>query len=77
MSFLDRVFSLGQKDADNTQLNHIACIENDYSGKSCDELLALLQNETDSDMIAGLKKLLVSRGYSKKELQQLCSNVQH
>lgn len=77
MSFLQRVFSFGQKDVENTQLNHIACIENDYAGKSCDQLLALLHTEQDPDTIAGLKKLLISRGYSKKELQQLCSTTQH
>ena len=77
MSFLQRVFSFGQKDAENTQLNHIACIENDYAGKSCDQLLALLQTEQDPDTRAGLKKLLISRGYSKKELQELCSTMQH
>lgn len=77
MSFLQRVFSFGQKDVDNMQSNHIACIENDYAGKSCDELLALLQKEQDQDTIVGLKKLLVSRGYSKKELQELCSMKQH
>lgn len=75
MSFLQRVLSFGQ--GQNLQLNHIACIENDYSGKSCDQLLALLQQETDPDKIVGIKKLLVSRGYSKKELQQLCSTTQH
>ena len=77
MSFLQRVFSFGHKDADNMQANHIACIENDYAGKSCDQLLALLHTEQDQDTIIGLKKLLVSRGYSKKELQELCSMKQH
>lgn len=74
MSFLQRVFSFGQDQ--NTQLNQIACIENDYSGKSCDQLLALLKAEQDPEIHAGVKKLLVSRGYSKKELQALCQAIQ-
>lgn len=70
MSFLQRIMSLGQNQ--NTQLNHIACIENDYSAKSCEQLLALLKTQQDPDVIAGIKKLLVSRGYSRKELQNMC-----
>lgn len=74
MSFLQR-FILSRRQH-NAHLNHIACIENDYSSKSCEKLLELLAVEKDEDILVGITKILVSRGYSRKELQQIASPQQ-
>ena len=55
----------------NEQKNQIACVENDCSCKSNDQLLSALLNATDEDTIIGIKKVLMSRGYNRKELHQL------
>ena len=66
MSFWHTLFSPNEQQ--NEHKNQVACIENDCSCKTNDQLLSLLTQATDEDVIAGIKKVLVSRGYSKKEL---------
>jgi len=56
---------------ENEHKNQIACVENDCSCKSNDQLLLALSKSADEDVIRGIKKVLVSRGFSKKELDQL------
>ncbi len=69
MSFWQKLFMANQQQ--NEQKNQIACVENDCSCKSNDQLLSALLNATDEDTIIGIKKVLMSRGYSRKELHQL------
>ena len=69
MSFWHKLFSLDEQQ--NEHKNQIACVKNDCSCKTNDQLLEMLVNATDEDVIAGIKKVLVSRGYSRKELDQL------
>ena len=69
MSFWQKLFMANQQQ--NEQKNQIACVENDCSCKSNDQLLSALLNTTDEDTIVGIKKVLMSRGYSRKELNQL------
>ena len=68
MSFLQRFMQSNQQD--NIHANHVACIENDYSYKSCEQLFQILSSSQDPHLITGLKKLLISRGYSRKEIEQ-------
>lgn len=56
---------------DNEHKNQIACVENDCSCKSNDQLLSALMKETDEEIISGIKNVLISRGYSRKELLAL------
>ena len=69
MSFWQKLFIADQQQ--NEQKNQIACVENDCSCKSNDQLLSALLNTTDEEIIIGIKKVLMSRGYSRKELNQL------
>lgn len=69
MSFWQKLFS--QDEQQNEHKNQIACIKNDCSYKTNDQLLLLLKQATDEDVITGIKEVLVSRGYSPKELNQL------
>ena len=69
MSFWQKLFSANQQQ--NEHKNQIACVENDCSCKTNDQLLTALQKATDEDYILGMKKVLVSRGFSRKELNQL------
>lgn len=69
MSFWQKLFMANQQQ--NEQKNQIACVENDCSCKSNDQLLSALLNTTDEDTLIGIKKVLMSRGYSRKELNQL------
>ena len=69
MSFWQKVFVADEQQ--NEHKNQIACVENDCSCKSNDQLLAALSKATDEDVIIGIKKVLASRGFSKKELTQL------
>lgn len=69
MSFWQKLFMANQQQ--NEQKNQIACVENDCSCKSNDQLLSALLNTTDEEIIIGIKKVLMSRGYSRKELNQL------
>lgn len=58
------------KDQENEHKNHIACVENDCSCLSDEQLLVMLCESQNQDVIKGIKKVLNARGYSKKELQQ-------
>jgi hypothetical protein len=68
MSFWQKLFSNEQQ---NEHKNQIACVENDCSCKSNEQLLQALAQATDEDAILGIKKVLASRGYSRKELNEL------
>ena len=70
MSFWQKLFTAGDT-LQNEHKNQIACVENDCSCKSNDQLLSALMKATDQDVITGIKKVLISRGFSKKELNQL------
>ncbi len=67
MSFWQKLFA-GHV---NQHKNQIACVENDCCCKSNEQLLDALSKETDEDVIVGIKKVLASRGYSRKELNEL------
>ncbi|ENV32798.1 hypothetical protein L289_3557 [Acinetobacter gerneri DSM 14967 = CIP 107464 = MTCC 9824] len=69
MSFWQKLFMANQQH--NEHKNQIACVENDCSCKSNDQLLKALLNAHDEDVIAGIKKVLMSRGFNKKELNDL------
>lgn len=75
MSFLQRFMQSNQQH--NVHLNHVACIENDYSSKSCERLFQILSSTQDPELVTGLKNLLVSRGYSRKEIQDLLQQKAH
>ena len=70
MSFWQKLF-MAENTQQNEHKNQIACVENDCSCKSNDQLLSALNNATDQDVIIGIKKVLISRGFSRKELNQL------
>ncbi|CAB1212557.1 hypothetical protein [Acinetobacter bouvetii] len=69
MSFWQKLFSANQQQ--NEHKNQISCVENDCSCKSNEELIHALAKATDEDVIIGIKKVLASRGYSRKELNAL------
>lgn len=68
MSFWQKLFTAEQQ---NEHKNQIACVENDCACKSNEQLLEVLAKATDEDVIVGIKKVLASRGYSRKELNEL------
>lgn len=68
MSFWQKLFA---DDQQNEHKNQISCVENDCSCKSNEELIQALAKATDEDVIIGIKKVLASRGYSRKELNEL------
>ena len=68
MSFWQKLFSNEQE---NEHKNQIAYVENDYSCKTNEQLLQALEKAIDEDVIIGIKKVLASRGYSRKELNEL------
>lgn len=68
MSFWQKLFFADQQH--NEHKNHVACIENDCACKTNEQLLTALAQAKDEDIIQGIKKVLVSRGYTRKELQQ-------
>jgi hypothetical protein len=68
MSFWQKLFATEQN---NEHKNQISCVENDCSCKSNEQLLEALSRATDEDVIIGIKKVLASRGYSRKELNLL------
>ena len=70
MSFWQKLFT-AEDAQQNEHKNQIACVENDCSCKTNDQLIATLMNATDQDVIKGIKKVLASRGFSKKELSEL------
>ena len=69
MSFWQKLFIADQQQ--NEHKNQISCVENDYSCKSNEQLIQTLSKAVDEDVIIGIKKLLDSRGYSRKELNEL------
>jgi len=69
MSFWKKLLSVDQQE--NEHKNQIACIENDCSCKSNDQLLSALLEEKDEEIILGITNILISRGYSRKEINQL------
>lgn len=71
MSFWQKLFSTNPQQ--NEQKNQIACVENDCSCKTNEQLVIALQKATDEDVILGIKKVLLSRGYSRKDLSELVS----
>ncbi len=68
MSFWQKLFITEQQ---NEHKNQIACVENDCACKSNEQLLEALAKATDEEVIVGIKKVLASRGYSRKELNDL------
>ena len=69
MSFWQKLFIADQQQ--NEHKNQISCVENDYSCKSNEQLIQTLSKAVDEYVIIGIKKLLASRGYSRKELNEL------
>jgi hypothetical protein len=69
MSFWQKLFSNDSQL--NEHKNQIACVENDCSCKTNEQLITALQKASDEDVIRGIKKVLASRGYSKKDLADL------
>lgn len=69
MTFWQKLFSSDPQQ--NEHKNQIACVENDCSCKTNEQLILALQNATDEDVILGIKKVLMSRGYSRKDLVAL------
>ena len=68
MSFWQKLFSNKQH---NEHKNQIACVKNDCSCKTNEQLITALTKATDEDVIVGIKKILASRGYSRKELNEI------
>jgi hypothetical protein len=68
MSFWQKLFVSNPEQ--NEHKNQIACVENDCSCKTNDQLILALQNATDEDTVQGIKKVLISRGYSRKDLTE-------
>ena len=69
MSFWQKLFL--NTPQQNEHKNQIACVENDCSCKTNDQLIEALKKATDEDVIFGIKKVLMSRGYSRKDLLDL------
>ena len=69
MSFWQKLFLSTPQQNENK--NQIACVENDCSCKSNDQLIDALKKATDDEVILGIKKVLMSRGYNRKELLAL------
>lgn len=67
MSFWHKLFTTGQH---NEHKNQIVCIENDCSYKSNEQLLDALRKSKDDKVIQGIKKVLIARGYSRRELME-------
>ncbi|QIO08779.1 hypothetical protein [Acinetobacter lanii] len=69
MTFWQKLFSGDPQQ--NEHKNQIAWVENDCACKTNEQLIAALQKATDEDVILGIKKVLMSRGYSRKDLTAL------
>ena len=69
MSFWQKLFL--NTPQQNERKNQIACVEHDCSCKTNDQLIEALQKATDEDVIFGIKKVLMSRGYNRKDLLAL------
>ncbi len=68
MSFWQKLFTSDQQE--NEHKNQIACVKNDCSYKTNDQLISLLLKEKDEEIIFGIKEVLMSRGFSRKELNE-------
>lgn len=73
MSLWQKLFH--RETENNQHKNHIACVENDCSCLSDEQLLDMLRETDDEDVATGIKKVLNARGYSKKELQQFSNTI--
>lgn len=69
MAFWQKLFT--SDPLQNEHKNQIACVENDCSCKTNEQLINTLNNASDEDVILGIKKVLMSRGYSRRELNLL------
>ena len=69
MSFWQKLFL--NTPQQNEHKNQIACVENDCSCKTNDQLIEALHKATDEDVLIGIKKVLMSRGYNRKDLLAL------
>lgn len=69
MSIWQKLFST--KDIQNSDKNNIACVENDCSRKTNEQLLHALQTTADDGVAKGIKRVLASRGFSKRELNTM------
>ncbi|TCB12461.1 hypothetical protein E0H78_04540 [Acinetobacter sp. ANC 4641] len=74
MSFLQKFF--GAQDSNNDHKNHVAWVENDCACKTNQQLLQTLALTQDENVIKGVKRILLSRGFSRKELNQLTCPIQ-
>lgn len=69
MSFWQNLLRSDQQK--NELRNQVACVENDCACKSNEQLIASLIKELDPEILQGIKKVLRSRGYTRKELESL------
>lgn len=75
MSIWQKLFN--SKDRLNSQKNNMACIENDCSCKSNEQLIQTLKATHDEYVVKGIKRVLMSRGFSRKELDILQQHTIH
>ncbi len=68
MSFLQKLFA--SQTQSNAHKNHVAWIANHGICKTNEQLLQTLANSQDEDVIKGITQILISRGFSRKELTQ-------
>lgn len=69
MSFWQNLLRSDQQK--NELRNQVACVENDCACKSNEQLIASLIKELDPEILQGIKKVLRSRGYTRKDLESL------
>lgn len=69
MSFWQNLLRSDQQK--NELRNQVACVENDCACKSNEQLIASLIKEQDPEIRQGMTKVLMSRGYTRKELESL------
>lgn len=55
----------------NSNKNHMVYIENDCSCKTDEQLIQKLKTAHDDCVIKAVKRVLSSRGFSRKELQDI------
>lgn len=75
MSIWQKLFN--SKHEQNSQKNNMACIENDCSCKSNEQLIQALKAAHDEYVVKGIKRVLMSRGFSRKELDQFKQHTIH
>lgn len=73
MSFWQKFFGAQHN---NDHKNHVAWVENDCACKTNEQLLQTLALTQDEDVIKGIKRILLSRGFSRRELNQLSYPIQ-